>query len=50
MAQPDEQTRAALLTELEEARKASHDATHPDTVARFTQLILDLEERLRTIE
>ena len=50
MAQPDDQTRATLLTELEEARKASQDATDPDTVARFTQLILDLEERLRTIE
>ena len=50
MAPSKEELRDEISRELESARQASNDATDPDTVARFTQLILELEERFRALD
>lgn len=39
--------RQTLTEKLEQARRLSDVATDPTTVARITQLILELEERLK---
>lgn len=39
--------REEIKKKIEQAKRLSVDATDPTTVARLTQLILELEERLK---